>query len=270
MVGPSLSAGVAPQSEACPNLSHINHLTPRTLDIDLAQLRMPQHGITAKETIEGPPRRECPILLRQTSFMALREPIFFKNHGSGKGTHTARFGEIEQRGLALTKAGRELYDELIAQVRRLTQGVNKDVYATVYQDALNKVFEQFPDSFEVLRNRGLGFFYARVNRETLTAKPAIAAQTWDQLVLQEYIRFDPITYEDFLPVSAAGIFQSNLGSENTRKDYKLVSNQAMFEDALGMKVRDEISVYAELEQNSKLDALKILGLSADQYLAPLM
>jgi uncharacterized glyoxalase superfamily metalloenzyme YdcJ len=246
---------------------HINHLTPRTLDIDLAQLRMPQHGITAKETIEGPPRRACPILLRQTSFMALREPIFFKNQDSGDGTHTARFGEIEQRGLALTKAGRALYDELIAQVREMTRGVNKDMYATVYQDALNKAFEQFPDSFEILRSQGLGFFYARVNHDTLTARPAIAAQTWDELVEQGYIRFDPITYEDFLPVSAAGIFQSNLGSENTEKDYKLVSNQAMFEEALGMKVRNEISVYAELEQNSKLDALKILGLSADKYLA---
>ena len=27
---------------------------------------------------------------------------------------------------------------------------------------------------------------------------------------------DPITYEDFLPVSAAGIFRSNLGSEEQR------------------------------------------------------
>jgi uncharacterized glyoxalase superfamily metalloenzyme YdcJ len=26
------------------------------------------------------------------------------------------------------------------------------------------------------------------------------------------VRFDPVIYEDFLPVSAAGIFQSNLGS----------------------------------------------------------
>lgn len=56
---------------------HINHLTPRTLDIDRVQQLMPEYGITPKETIEGPPARRCPILLRQTSFKALNEAIDF-------------------------------------------------------------------------------------------------------------------------------------------------------------------------------------------------
>ncbi|MBP5059358.1 VOC family protein, partial [Pseudomonas chlororaphis] len=56
---------------------HINHLTPRTLDIDQVQALMPAHGITPKAVIEGPPRRECPILLRQTSFKALEEAVSF-------------------------------------------------------------------------------------------------------------------------------------------------------------------------------------------------
>ncbi|WP_350650292.1 DUF1338 family protein, partial [Pseudomonas sp. HY13-MNA-CIBAN-0226] len=43
---------------------HINHLTPRTLDIDQVQVAMPGKGITPKAVIEGPPRRQCPILLR--------------------------------------------------------------------------------------------------------------------------------------------------------------------------------------------------------------
>ena len=33
----------------------------------------------------------------------------------------------------------------------------------------------------------------------------------DALVEQGLVEAQPITYEDFLPVSAAGIFQSNLG-----------------------------------------------------------
>jgi uncharacterized glyoxalase superfamily metalloenzyme YdcJ len=74
---------------------HINHLTPRTLDIDQVQAAMPAHGITPKAVIEGPPRRHCPILLRQTSFKALDEPIAFTD---AQGRHSARFGEIEQRG----------------------------------------------------------------------------------------------------------------------------------------------------------------------------
>ncbi len=42
---------------------HINHLTPRTLDIDRVQSMMPECGIEPKILIEGPPRREVPILL---------------------------------------------------------------------------------------------------------------------------------------------------------------------------------------------------------------
>ena len=56
---------------------HINHLTPRTLDIDALQAAMPGRGIPAKEVVEGPPRRKHPILLRQTSFKALEEPVRF-------------------------------------------------------------------------------------------------------------------------------------------------------------------------------------------------
>ena len=97
---------------------HINHLTPRTLDIDAAQAGMPQHGMNAKDVVEGPPRRDCPILLRQTSFKALQEVVNFPGQtGNAQGTHTARFGEIEQRGVALTRKGRALYDELLAKVR---------------------------------------------------------------------------------------------------------------------------------------------------------
>ncbi|MEG1455911.1 MAG: DUF1338 family protein, partial [Comamonas sp.] len=97
---------------------HINHLTPRTLDIDVAQAEMPRRGVAAKDVVEGPPRRRHPILLRQTSFKALEEAIVFAGDGAA-GAHTARFGEIEQRGAALTAAGRELYDRLLGQVRSM-------------------------------------------------------------------------------------------------------------------------------------------------------
>ena len=58
---------------------------------------MQAHGLEAKAQIEGPPRRSCAILLRQTSFKALSEAVRF---GDQAGAHTARFGEIEQRGVA--------------------------------------------------------------------------------------------------------------------------------------------------------------------------
>lgn len=109
---------------------------PRALDLDAVQAGMPGRGIVPKAVIEGPPRRNCPILLRQTSFKALEGPIVFR-HWTGEtaaGTHTARFGEIEQRGVALTAKGRSLYDELLASVRRDVQigaaGSNASSYQT--------------------------------------------------------------------------------------------------------------------------------------------
>ncbi len=84
---------------------HINHLTPRTLDIDAAQRAMQARGIDAKAVIEGPPPRAVPILLRQTSFKAIEEDVTFP--GDQPGQHTARFGEIEQRGAALINPERE-------------------------------------------------------------------------------------------------------------------------------------------------------------------
>jgi uncharacterized glyoxalase superfamily metalloenzyme YdcJ len=56
-------------------------------------------------------------------------------------------------------------------------------------------------------------------------------------------------YEDFLPVSAAGIFQSNLGSE-TKARSQGHSSKAEFEKALGAAVQDEIALYAQRQKAS--------------------
>ena len=60
----------------------------------------------------------------------------------------------------------------------------------------------------------------------------------------------PITYEDFLPVSAAGIFQSNLGNETQARSHGHASREA-FEQALGCTVLDEFTLYEEAEARSK-------------------
>jgi uncharacterized glyoxalase superfamily metalloenzyme YdcJ len=202
---------------------HINHLTPRTLDIDAVQAEMPRRGIAPKEVIEGPPRRKVPILLRQTSFKALEENVTFPGEGR-TGTHTARFGEIEQRGMALTRKGRALYDQLLARVRGTEGAANA---AGDYAARLEAVFRDFPDDLETIRREGLGFF-----RYSLNAEGEVQAT--------------PITYEDFLPVSAAGIFQSNLGGAE-QKSHAANAAQEEFELALGARVLDEIELY-EAEQ----------------------
>ncbi|MFT3755344.1 MAG: VOC family protein [Pseudoxanthomonas sp.] len=233
---------------------HINHLTPRTLDIDAVQAQMKQRGIDAKAVIEGPPRRAVPILLRQTSFKALEETVSFPD-ASGElqpGTHTARFGEIEQRGLALTPKGRALYDAALAKVRSLQSAGSA---AADYPQRLATAFADFPDSEDKLRQQQLGYFRYRL---TETGAALLAAQraalSPEALVEAGHASADPIIYEDFLPVSAAGIFQSNLGGTEQRA-YSANENQAEFEIALGAKINDPFEMYAALQEES-LQALR--------------
>ncbi|WP_348814991.1 VOC family protein [Halomonas sp. H10-59] len=222
---------------------HINHLTPRTLDIDEAQRRMPEHGMTPKAVIEGPPRRACPILLRQTSFKALEETTRFV--GDAEGSHTARFGEIEQRGVALTPKGRALYDRLLGEARKATQGLDN----AAHQARLAEVFADFPDDETTLRREGLAYFVYRALGE-FDGDASVEVQIAAGKVVAE-----PLTYEDFLPVSAAGIFQSNLGGEESAVGQGNANRDA-FEAALGASVRDELELYARRERES----LAALGL----------
>lgn len=221
---------------------HINHLTPRTLDIDRVQSMMPECGIEPKILIEGPPRREVPILLRQTSFKALEETVLFA--GQKQGTHTARFGEIEQRGVALTPKGRQLYDDLLRNA-----GTGQD--NLTHQMHLQETFRTFPDSEFLMRQQGLAWFRYRLTPSGEAHRQAIHAGDDPQpLIERGWVVAQPITYEDFLPVSAAGIFQSNLGNETQTRSHGNASREA-FEQALGCPVLDEFQLYQEAEERSK-------------------
>ncbi|MCB8889283.1 2-oxoadipate dioxygenase/decarboxylase HglS [Vreelandella malpeensis] len=228
---------------------HINHLTPRTLDIDEVQRRMPAVGINPKAVIEGPPRRECPILLRQTSFKALEETIRFA--GEHEGTHTARFGEIEQRGVALTPKGRALYDRLLTKARQQSDGKENDAH----QQVMAKVFSDFPDDDAGLRREALAFFHYHLTEQGRGYRGE--ERDLERLIEQGVVEAHPITYEDFLPVSAAGIFQSNLGGEASGA-YAGNANRETFEAALGAPVTDELALYAEREQASRRQVLESL------------
>lgn len=94
--------------------THINHLTPRVLDIDELYRRMTGRGIAMIDRIQGPPLTSKPaVLLRQTSFRALAEPRMFREADGSlvPDALSVRFGEVEARGVALTPAGRALYDD---------------------------------------------------------------------------------------------------------------------------------------------------------------
>ncbi|MCL7715488.1 2-oxoadipate dioxygenase/decarboxylase HglS [Stenotrophomonas mori] len=226
---------------------HINHLTPRTLDIDAAQDAMHARGLAAKAVIEGPPRRACPILLRQTSFKALEELVHFPSGAdNAAGTHTARFGEIEQRGLALTPKGRALYDTLLAQARE-SGGAGST--GGDYPQRLQAAFAGFPDDHATLRREGLGYYRYALTDAGRAAPAAERALPAEVLIERGLAHAEPIIYEDFLPVSAAGIFQSNLGGEEQRA-YAARANRDAFEQALGAPVADEFAIYERLQAQS--------------------
>lgn len=230
---------------------HINHLTPRVLDIEAAQEKMLERGLQAKEQIEGPPKREYPILLRQTSFLALEEEIAFSNGTETGGRHKARFGEIEQRGIALTRKGRELYDSLMDQARNQQS-------AEPSEAALKSAFEDFPDDLDVLRREGLAYFTYSV---AAAASPIDDVTSFEALIESGAIKYDPITYEDFLPISAAGIFHSNIGA-NGPSVVTAESDQSGFEAALGTNVRCAFSLYEDMQRESMMDCWEQLSREA--------
>ncbi len=230
---------------------HINHLTPRTLDIDAVQVGMRERKITPKAVIEGPPPRKCPILLRQTSFKALNEAVTFVGDSSKaqSGHHTARFGEIEQRGVALTDKGRDLYDRLLAQTRETLGSTPDEQNADAYQSILAKTFTAFPDSYTALFKEKLAYFHYFATDKAVPDDIDLKQPDWPMLIEQGYVRIEPMVYEDFLPVSAAGIFQSNL-QDGEQKQYQGSSNQQRFEGDLGCPVNDLTHWYESAQQHS--------------------
>jgi len=243
---------------------HINHLTPRTLDIDEAQAEMPRRGVSAKAVIEGPPPRKCPILLRQTSFKALEEPVRFAgaDGASAVGSHTARFGEIEQRGVALTRKGRALYDQLLDLARSRISGAPNEGNAAAYMQNLQDCFAAFPDDYAALHDQGLAYFRYFATEKGLVARDQEGRPTTLQgLIDAGHVHFEALVYEDFLPVSAAGIFQSNLG-DDAQAEYGSNANRDAFEAALGLQVQDELALYAQSERRSLQACAQALNLGS--------
>lgn len=268
---------------ACFQSAHINHLTPRSLDISAVHSAMRKAGMQVKDSIEGPPVRECPILLRQTSFLALEEAVRFRTQDNqreaseSEGTmiqiyHKARFGEIEERGAAVTSKGRELYDSLLLESKRKTA----ELPAHEADIVTSKVFKQFPDNWNELRQQDLIFCLYHVKHATTRFSLDLkGGPILEQLIEEKVVEAVPITYEDFLPFSAAGIFQSNLQrTHNTPKpvtDPELDDGHAMadpegLEKAMGSKIQDLDGWYAAMQKRSIQHVAKTLGFNFDELM----
>jgi len=232
------------------------------LDIDDLYARMSALGITMIPEIQGPPRWEGPdVLLRQTSFRALAEPRTFREPDGSvtTGELRVRFGEVEQRGIALTTAGRDLYDTMTVEVdRRLADSsagrTRVDVAADVWR-------EHLPRTETGLALAGLGFFRFRV------AGPSTSSGnvSLGDLLASGALVAEPIVYEDFLPRSAAGIFQSNLTDEGSRDDDQLGTPYDLdrLSEVVGIPIADPTDLYAAQQAASLAEAETALGLTID-------
>ena len=241
--------------------THINHLTPRVLDIDDLYTRMEARGITMIDEIQGPPRWNGPdVLLRQTSFRALSEDRIFRFEDGtvGPGELRVRFGEVEQRGIALTPAGRDLYDRMVAETdRRLAAGEGNGVRVDVARGVWE---EQLPRTEKELALKGLAYFTFAVDHDALNSKYGGSLQgrsiALNDLIEKGVAIPEPIVYEDFLPRSAAGIFQSNLIDEGTRDDAQTGTDFdiSVMSKIVGRTVADPNELY-QRQQDESLRAL---------------
>lgn len=247
---------------------HINHLTLHALDIDAAHSAMAARGMNPKTIVEGPPRRRCPILLRQTSFKARPEPVEFIEEDGRRvtGAHAARFGEIEQRGAALTAKGRALYDRLLAEAQAAVPLATDGANALAFNEELARRFAAFPDDDETLRREKLAFFHYSADPSARGREP-LSPPSLEDLLRTGALRAEPIVYEDFLPVSAAGIFRSNLGEHGEEELIERADRRA-FEAALGAPVFNELALYEDAETRSLGASLQALGVDRAASVQP--
>lgn len=231
-------------------------------DLNLSGLK--QSGY--KDFTEGP-AVETPILLRQDAYKALTEPVVFHQPDGTtvESVHTARFGEIEQRFYATTPKGRELYDRCLATAEadraKDPNLIKRDFHA--YQKAYAAAFAEFPKTLPELLQQGLVFGRYAATSKGIAAAGDIATTDLQALISAGHVRFEGLRYEDFLPISAAGIFASNLGQYGTQSTAaeKPTYSQGLLEEIMGRRITDPNVVYTGLEAESLLQTYADLGLT---------
>jgi uncharacterized glyoxalase superfamily metalloenzyme YdcJ len=240
--------------------THVNHLTPRVLDIDDLYRSMQRRGIEMIERIQGPPRWDGPdVLLRQTSFRALAEPRLFREPDGivAEGRLRVRFGEVEARGIALTPAGRDLYDDIVRLVDERAVGAPGGDQDAVARDVWA---ERMPPTEAELERAGLGWFTYHLVTDL---PPGTPPRTLRDLLDAGWAEARPIVYEDFLPRSAAGIFASNLTADGSVDDRQDVAHRdaAWLADAIGRDVLAPENLYGRESRDSTAEIESALGIS---------
>jgi uncharacterized glyoxalase superfamily metalloenzyme YdcJ len=242
--------------------AHVAVLADRLEQSDLDLSKLPHAGF--KDFTEGP-ASDTPVLLRQDAYRALTEPVtFVEADGSEvEGSHTARFGEIEQRFYATTPAGRAMYDQCLTafeEARAADPDLMKrdeDAFFRMHAEA----FAVFPKTLDALLENGLVYAQYTPTEAGRAAAGTIGTTDLGELVRKGYATREGLRYEDFLPISAAGIFASNLNQYGTastatkRPEY----SREQLEAIMGKPIIDTSTAYAAVDARSRLETFGLLG-----------
>ena len=148
--------------------------------------------------------------------------------------HKARFGEIEARGVALTREGEAAYN---------AYGIESEADPAAKAAKIERFKQEYPQTDRQLHDAGWAYYTyqttdgGHARREHGTARPADLRALLDagDVILV------PQTYHDFLPFSAAAIFRANLteGSKGiAAAEQDTSDNRRLLERAMGTKIAD--------------------------------
>ena len=166
----------------------------------------------------------------------------FTEYAARYGDYFSRTAEVEQTAWYLAPQG--LFIVLERDGRIVATGAYKPFDADTAE--IKRIWTD-----KSLRQQGLAWFRYRLTPAGEAHRHAFGPGDDPQpLIERGWVVAQPIIYEDFLPVSAAGIFQSNLGNEIQARSHGNASRDA-FETALGCPVLDEFTLYQQAEERSK-------------------
>ena len=248
--------------------THINHLTPRVLDIDDLYASMQARGIEMIDEIQGPPRWDGPdVLLRQTSFRALAEPRTFRDADGEVSAGTLRVAVRRGRG-----PGHRAHPGGSGAFRRARRRASTAASPRTRTSSAPTWHRRCgargcPPRSATSAWKDSGFFTYRGRPGRAAGRPSqeqvAALERGDPsaLVRAGVLHPEPIVYEDFLPRSAAGIFASNLTDGGTvDADQGGAERDAdWMSDVMGRQVNVPEEIYAQESSASLRGAELALG-----------
>jgi uncharacterized glyoxalase superfamily metalloenzyme YdcJ len=125
-------------------------------------------------------------------------------------------------------------------------------------------FSSFPGDFEKMWQEELiycEYALAPSAHQIKNDLPRGKNPTLLTLLRKEILTKTPMLFEGFLPVSAAGIFRSNLKESQSQALASNENTQAAFEAALGMPVIDQHDYYSQKEALSIVKCYRALKLA---------